>query len=91
MASTLFAVALLFGFKVRWVAFALAAFTLLASLLFHNYWSVPAEQQFMQQLLFSKNVAVAGALLFLTAVGAGPWSIDSRLGAAEPRQGAYAR
>lgn len=70
--------ALLFGFKVRWAAFALAAFTLLASLLFHNYWSAPAEQQFMQQLLFSKNMAVVGALLFLTAVGAGPWSLDSR-------------
>jgi uncharacterized membrane protein YphA (DoxX/SURF4 family) len=46
----------------------------------------------MQQLLFSKNIAVVGALLFLTAVGAGPWSLDSRLDdAAEARQGAFAR
>jgi putative oxidoreductase len=84
--------ALLFGFKVRWAAFALAAFTLLASFMFHNYWSAPAEQQFMQQLLFSKNMAVVGALLFLTAVGAGPWSLDSRLDeATESPQGTLAR
>ena len=40
--------ALLLVLKVRWVALALAAFTLLASLLFHNYWSARADQQFMQ-------------------------------------------
>ena len=84
--------AILLGFKARWAALALAAFTLLASLLFHNYWSAPADQQFMQQLLFSKNIAVAGALFFLAAVGAGPWSLDSRIDAStESPQGALAR
>ena len=60
------------------MAAALASFTLAASLLFHNHWAVPAEQQFVQQLLFNKNLAVVGALLLLTALGAGPWSLDQR-------------
>lgn len=70
-------VAILLGYQARWAAIALAVFTLLASLLFHPYWSVPADQQVVQQLLFSKNIAIIGSLLFLTAIGAGPWSVDS--------------
>ena len=70
--------ALVFGYRARIAAGALAAFTLVASLLFHAYWAVAADQQFIQQLLFSKNAAVVGALLFITAMGAGPYSIDKR-------------
>jgi putative oxidoreductase len=70
--------ALAAGYRTRWTALALAAFTFLASLLFHRYWSLPADQQFVQQLLFSKNLAVVGALLFIAAVGAGAWSWDGR-------------
>jgi putative oxidoreductase len=74
--------ALLVGYKARWAALALAAFTLLASLLFHKYWAAPVEQQFVQQLLFSKNIAIVGALLFIAATGAGPWSAEPRAGLA---------
>lgn len=70
--------ALLVGFGTRWAALFLALFTLVASFFFHNYWSVPAEQQFMQQLLFMKNVGVTGGLLALAAFGAGAFSLDAR-------------
>ncbi len=70
--------ALLFGFGTRLAALALAAFTLVASFFFHAYWAVPADQAFMQQLLFFKNVAVTGGLLALAAHGAGGWSVDAR-------------
>lgn len=60
------------GFKTRWAALSLAAFTFAASLLFHNFWSAPAEQQFVQQLLFAKNIGLVGGLLFLAALGGGP-------------------
>lgn len=66
------AVAVIVGYRTRLAAGALAAFTLAAAVLFHS----GADQ--MQQLLFMKNVAVAGGFLFLVARGAGDWSVDAR-------------
>jgi putative oxidoreductase len=74
--------ALLFGFKTRWAALALAVFTAVASFFFHDYWSMPAEQQMMQQLMFGKNLAIVGGLLALAAFGAGRLSVDAKLGRA---------
>lgn len=70
--------ALLAGFGTRIAALVLAAFTLVASFFFHAYWGAPADQAFMQQLLFFKNIAVVGGLLAIAANGAGAWSLDSR-------------
>lgn len=70
--------ALIFGFGTRIAALVLAAFTLVASFFFHAYWAVPADQAFVTQLLFFKNIAVAGGLLALAANGAGNWSLDAR-------------
>src|SRR5512143_2073219 len=61
--------ALAVGFKARWAALALGVFTLLASVLFHRFWAVPVEQQMVQQLLFLKNVAVAGGMFMVAALG----------------------
>ena len=71
-------IALAIGFQARWAALALALFTLLASVLFHNFWAMPAEQQMVQQLMFMKNLAIAGGLLFVFSLGAGPASVDAR-------------
>ncbi len=71
-------VALIAGFGTRIAALVLAAFTLVASFFFHAFWAVPADQAFMVQLLFFKNVAVVGGLLALAANGAGGWSLDAR-------------
>jgi putative oxidoreductase len=70
--------ALIVGYQTRLAALALALFTLVASFFFHAYWSVPAEQAFMQQLLFFKNIAVVGGLFVLAAHGAGAWSLDGK-------------
>ncbi len=70
--------ALLAGFGTRIAALVLAAFTLVASFFFHAFWAVPADQAFVVQLLFFKNVAVTGGLLALAANGAGGWSLDAR-------------
>ena len=72
------ALALIFGFGTRLAALALAILTLVASFFFHAYWSLPADQQMMQQLMFFKNVGVTGGLLALAAFGAGGWSVDGR-------------
>ena len=70
--------ALLFGFGTRFAALALALFTLAATFIFHNYWTMPADQAMMQQLMFMKNIAVVGGLLVLAAHGAGRFSVDAK-------------
>lgn len=72
------ALALIFGYCTRWAALVLAAFTLIAGLIFHNYWNLPAAQQSVQQIMFMKNLAIVGGLLTLAAWGAGAWSIDGK-------------
>lgn len=76
------AVLLILGWQARWAALALAAFTLVATVIFHNYWAMPAEQQMMQQLMFMKNISVVGGLLAIFAFGAGSLSLDGRKAAA---------
>jgi len=66
------------GFQARWAALALGLFTIAASLLFHKFWAAPADQAFVQQLMFMKNLSVAGGLFIVAALGAGPVSVDAR-------------
>lgn len=70
--------ALLFGFKTRWVALVLAVFTVVTAVIFHNYWALPEAQKAMMQINFAKNMAIAGGLLAFYAFGAGRLSIDKR-------------
>jgi putative oxidoreductase len=77
--------ALAAGFKARWAALVLGLFTLLASVLFHNFWAAAPEQQMVQYLMFMKNLAVAGGMFVVAALGAGPLSIDNRAATASGR------
>ena len=70
--------AMLVGFKTRIAALILAAFTLVATLVFHAFWAVPEAQQMVTKLLFTKNIAVIGGLLVLAAFGPGALSVDKR-------------
>jgi putative oxidoreductase len=69
---------LVIGWKARWAAAALAVFTIVATVIFHNFWTMPEAQQMMQKLMFLKNTAVTGGLLLVVAFGAGRWSADRR-------------
>lgn len=71
--------ALLAGLKTRWAALALALFTLAAAVFFHAYWAMPADKAFVQQLMFFKNIGIAGGLFALAAFGGGAWSVDAKL------------
>jgi len=67
------ALALIAGWRTKLVALTLAAFTLVAGVLFHGNIADP-----MQQIMFLKNVAIAGGFLLVAAHGAGAWSLDAR-------------
>jgi putative oxidoreductase len=68
--------ALLAGYRTKQAALVLALFTLVATVVFHNFWAMPADQAFMQQLMFMKNIAVVGGLLAIAALGGGAWAIQ---------------
>lgn len=70
--------ALLVGLYTRWAALALGLFTLLVSFIFHKFWVMPEAQQMVNQLMFLKNLAVAGGMFALAAFGAGTLSLDAR-------------
>jgi putative oxidoreductase len=62
--------ALLLGFQTRLAAFALSIFCIVSGVLFHS----GADP--MQQIMFMKNLAMAGGLLAFTLFGAGRMSLD---------------
>jgi putative oxidoreductase len=65
--------AIVFGFKTRYAAYALAAFSVGAALIGHNNF---ADQNEMTQFL--KDIAIAGGFLALSVAGPGGMSIDAR-------------
>jgi putative oxidoreductase len=67
--------AILGGAFTRWIALALAAFSLVSAALFHADFGDAG-----QAINFWKNVAMAGGFLMLAAHGAGRFSLDHVLG-----------
>lgn len=65
--------AIVIGLQTRLVAYLLAAFSIATAVLFHANF---ADQ--MQQILFLKNLAIAGGLLLLASSGATALSVDKR-------------
>jgi putative oxidoreductase len=66
--------ALLLGFKTRWVAAIIALFTVGAALIAHRNFGDPG-----QSVNFLKNLAMTGGLLMFVKYGAGAASIDARI------------
>jgi putative oxidoreductase len=70
--------ALATGFLARWAALALAVFSVLAAIIFHNFWAVPPEQVMMQNINFMKNISIAGGMLMVFAFGPGSLSLAGK-------------
>jgi putative oxidoreductase len=64
------------GWKARWGAAALFIFVLVASFVFHAFWAVPADQAQLQNIMFMKNLAIMGGMLYIIVHGSGPLSVD---------------
>jgi putative oxidoreductase len=66
-------IAIAIGYKTRYAAYALAAFSVLAAFIFHRNFG---DQ--MQMIMFLKNIAIAGGLLLLATGGRTAYSLDNR-------------
>ena len=70
--------ALMAGLYTRQAVIALAGFSLLTAVVFHNFWAAPQADQMGQQIHFMTNLAIAGGMLVLAAFGPGRLSVDAR-------------
>ena len=64
--------AIVFGFLTRFTALFISGFTIIAAVIFHNNFSDD-----MQQLMFMKEMSIAGGFLILGLFGAGKYSLDN--------------
>ncbi|HEY0916163.1 MAG TPA: DoxX family protein [Solimonas sp.] len=67
-------IAIVLGLLTRLAALGLAVFSVASGVIFHGG---SADQ--IQQIMFMKNLAMAGGFLFLVAHGAGRLSLDAKL------------
>ena len=71
--------AILVGLKTRWVAWALVAYIVVATLLGHPYWVMEGAARAGNQAHFYKNLAIMAAYLLIAMTGPGKYSIDARI------------
>jgi putative oxidoreductase len=72
------ALMLILGYKAKLGAAALLLWMIPVTLVFHNFWAVPAAEQQLQMIMFMKNLAMLGGLLYIMAFGSGPMSLARR-------------
>lgn len=69
---------LLLGFHARHGAILLFGFTVVAAMLMHDYWNLKeAAARADVYELFARDVAIAGGLLLVVGMGAGPMALDN--------------
>jgi putative oxidoreductase len=69
----------LLGYRTRLGAWLIVLFLVPVTLTMHQFWTIhdPMMAQ-LHQVMFMKNLSMLGAALFISQVGAGPLSLDSR-------------
>ncbi|HWA90478.1 MAG TPA: DoxX family protein [Rhizomicrobium sp.] len=78
IAMSLGGLSLLLGFHARHGAILLFGFTVLASIAMHDYWNIKdAASRAADYEIFARNVAIAGGLLMVVGMGAGPFALDN--------------
>lgn len=70
--------AILVGFKTRWVAWAMVAYLIIATYFGHPFWALQGAARGANEAHFYKNLAVIAAYLLIIVNGAGRYSIDGR-------------
>ncbi|MDE1936403.1 DoxX family protein [Bradyrhizobium sp.] len=67
--------ALILGIYARYAALAFIVFTILASVMFHNFWASPPAQVVGQTINFGKNLGLIGLFAVLAAFGPGNYAL----------------
>jgi putative oxidoreductase len=70
--------ALILGIYTRCAALALIVFTILATLMFHNFWASPAAAVTAQTVNFLKNLGLIGLFAVIAAFGPGAHALRKK-------------
>ena len=70
--------ALILGIYTRCAALALIVFTILASLMFHNFWASPPAAVTAQTVQFLKNLGLIGLFAMIATFGPGAYALRER-------------
>jgi putative oxidoreductase len=70
---------ILLGYRAKIGAWLIVLFLAPVTLMMHKFWGItdPMTEQ-IQQIMFMKNVAIAGGALLISQFGTGPLSLDRR-------------
>jgi putative oxidoreductase len=72
-------VSVLLGYRARWGAWTLVVFLVPVTAMMHAFWRLDDPVAIhTQQAMFMKNLALLGAALLVSQLGAGPFSFDER-------------
>jgi putative oxidoreductase len=70
--------ALILGIYTRCAAITLIVFTILATLMFHNFWASPPAQVTAQTVQFLKNLELIGLFAMIAAFGPGAYALQKK-------------
>lgn len=76
--------ALLLGCKTRVMAVLLLLFLIPVTYLFHDFWIIEGADRQTQMILFAKNLAIFGGLIYIITSGPGGCSIDALMKKKKP-------
>jgi putative oxidoreductase len=79
LAEWIIVITLILGFATRIGALIAFAFVVIAVSTAHLYWQYPAQQQPLQWVFLSKDLAITGGILILFVTGGGRYSLDAKL------------
>ena len=71
--------AILLGWKTRWVAAAFVVFLLVITPIFHGFWRMDGAARAANHINFMKNLTILGGFVLLYAFGPGRYSVDGAL------------
>ena len=70
--------ALILGIYTRCAAITLIVFTILATLMFHNFWASPPAAVMAQTVNFLKNLGLIGLFAMIAAFGPGAYALRKK-------------
>jgi len=71
--------AILIGFRTRWVAYAFVLYLILVVFFAHNFWDMQGAARGGNMAHFYKNLAIMGGFLLLALQGPGRYSADAKM------------